>query len=278
MGVTNRPPANHPREARAGSETATNSRAYPVRISAAVSYIGHATLLVELAEVRVLTDPALRRRIGPIRRRAPAPRVEELEPLDALVVSHAHHDHLDPRSLRLLARDCPVIVPRGCGGILRHRGMREVIEVDAGDRIAVGSIFVEALPAVHDGRRYPLGHQRPALGYLLEGPSRVYFAGDTDLFPEMGELAGRVDVAALPVWGWGPRVPAGHLDPGRAARAVALIKPRIAVPIHWGTLFAVGVRRRVDPFAPARAFAGAVARLAPEVEVRVLAPGQRLTL
>ncbi len=226
----------------------------------------------------MLTDPSLRRRTGHIRRRVPAPRVEELEPLDALVVSHAHHDHLDPPSLRLLARDRPVIVPRGCGGILRRRGIQEVIEVDAGDRIAVGSTFIEALPALHDGRRYPLGRRQPALGYLLEGPSRVYFAGDTDVFAEMGELAGRVDVAALPVWGWGQRVPAGHLDPGRAARAVALIQPRIAVPIHWGTLFAVGVRHAADPFAPARAFARAVASVAPEVDVRVLAPGERLTL
>jgi len=226
----------------------------------------------------VLTDPALRQRIAHIRRRVPAPSLPELEPLDAVVVSHAHHDHLDPPSLRLVARDCPVIVPRGCGGILRRRRIREVIEVEPGDRIAVGGIFVEAVPALHDGRRYPTGRQRPALGYLLEAPPRVYFAGDTDLFPEMDELAGRVDVAALPVGGWGPRVPAGHLDPERAARAVALIQPRIAVPIHWGTLSAIGAARTADSFAPARAFSRAVARLAPQVDVRVLAPGERIAL
>lgn len=205
------------------------------------------------------------------------PRVEELEPLDAVVVSHAHHDHLDPPSLARVARDRPVIAPKGCGGILRRHGIREIIEVVAGDRLTLSGIRIEAVPALHDGRRYPLGPRRPALGYLIEGPSSVYFAGDTDVFPEMGELAGRVDVAAVPVSGWGPRVPAGHLDPARAARAVSLLRPRIAIPIHWGTLFAANARDRDDPEAPARAFASAAAELAPETEVRILSPGARLS-
>jgi L-ascorbate metabolism protein UlaG (beta-lactamase superfamily) len=87
-----------------------------------------------------------------------------------------------------------------------------------------------------------------------------------------------VDVAALPVSGWGPRVPAGHLDPVRAARAVAVIRPRIAVPIHWGTLSLVGTRPDPDPAAPTRQFARAVAEIAPATDVRVLQPGERLAL
>ena len=113
---------------------------------------------------------------------------------------------------------------------------------------------------------------------MLEGSVSVYFAGDTDLFDGMSELAGRVDVALLPVAGWGPRVPAGHLDPERAAEAVARIRPRIAVPIHWGTLRAWGAQRGLDPVAPARSFAEAVGRLAPATEVHVLMPGKRLAL
>jgi L-ascorbate metabolism protein UlaG (beta-lactamase superfamily) len=161
---------------------------------------------------------------------------------------------------------------------LRRRGIREVIEVQAGDRVAVGGTPIEAVPAVHDGRRYPVGPPRPALGFLIEGPVRTYFAGDTDLFCEMEELAGRVDVAALPVWGWGPRVPPGHLDPERAAQAAALIRPRTAIPIHWGTFLAIGSQRGMDPLDPPNAFAEAVARLAPDVEVRVLVPGERSVL
>lgn len=228
--------------------------------------------------MRLLTDPVLGGRVAHLRRRVPVPRVEELPPLDAVLVSHAHHDHLDPRSLRQIAGDFPVIAPRGCGAILRRSGAREVIEVEAGDRVSVGAISVEAVPALHDGRRYPIGPRLAALGFLLDGPARVYFAGDTDLFLGMSALAGRVDVAALPVWGWGPRIPPGHLDPERAARAAALIRPRIAIPIHWGTLTAPGAQRGVDPLAPPRAFARAVARSAPAVEVHILEAGERSVL
>jgi L-ascorbate metabolism protein UlaG (beta-lactamase superfamily) len=247
-------------------------------VSVAVSYIGHATLLIELGGRRVLTDPMLRRGVFHVRRRVAAPRVEDLVPLDAIVISHAHHDHLDTPSLRLVAAECPVIAPRGCEAIVRRGRPRSVIGVDAGDRVAVGGISVEAIPALHDGRRYPFGPQLAALGFLVEGPPSVYFAGDTDLFPQMRQLAGRVDVAALPVGGWGPRIPPGHLDPERAARAAALIEPRVVIPIHWGTLVPMGARPGVDPWAPPRAFESAVARLAPEVEVHVLAPGERLVL
>jgi L-ascorbate metabolism protein UlaG (beta-lactamase superfamily) len=171
-----------------------------------------------------------------------------------------------------------VIGPRGTAGILRRSRVGEAIEVEAGDRIEIGGVKVEAVPARHDGRRYPIGPGRAALGYLLGGSTSVYFAGDTDLYPEMAQLAGRVNVAALPVAGWGPSVGAGHLDPERAARAVALIQPDIAIPIHWGTMVALGAQRDADPFVPARDFAAAAKRHAPQVEVRILAPGERLAM
>ncbi len=245
---------------------------------ASVTYIGHSTLLVDLGGVRVLTDPLLRRRIIHLRRRVPLPESRELGSLNAILISHPHADHLDPPSLRALDAACPVVAPRGCARILRRAGVREAIEVEPGDRFEVGGAFVEAIEARHDGRRYPFGRRRPALGYLLEGPPSLFFAGDTDLFPEMAALSGRVDIAALPISGWGPDRPAGHLDPERAARAVALIQPRVAIPIHWGTMVAVGAQRGADPHAPPREFARAVAGVAPDVEVSVLAPGERLEL
>jgi L-ascorbate metabolism protein UlaG (beta-lactamase superfamily) len=247
-------------------------------VNAALTYVGHSTLLLELAGTRLLTDPVLGRGIGHIRRTAPAPRVDDLAVLDAVLVSHAHHDHLDPPSLRQVARECPVIAPRGCGTLLRRSGIPDVVEVDAGDRVPIGGLCVEAVPAVHDGRRYPIGRRLAALGFLVEGQVPVYFAGDTDLFPEMAALAGRVDVAALPVWGWGPRLPPGHLDPEGAARAASLVRPRIAVPIHWGTLTALGAQRDMDPLDPPRSFASAVARLAPGVDARIVMPGERTVL
>lgn len=244
----------------------------------ALTYAGHATVLAELANSRLLTDPLLGPGILHVRRRVPVPVVADLGPLTAILISHAHRDHLDYRSLRRLPVDCPLIVPRGCGVTARRGGPREVIELDEGDRVTVGDVVVEAVHADHDGRRNPFGEPVAALGYVLEGPVRVYFAGDTDLFSGMSDLAGRVDVALLPIGGWGPRVPAGHLDPARAAEAVARIRPKIAVPIHWGTLRAWGAQRGLDPLAPARAFADAVGQVAPATEVRILMPGQRVAL
>jgi L-ascorbate metabolism protein UlaG (beta-lactamase superfamily) len=243
-----------------------------------LTYVGHATVLIQLAGVRLLTDPLLGTGILHIRRRAPAPAVEDLGSLDAVLISHAHRDHLDHHSLRQLASGQPVIVPRGCASTIRGDGPHEVVEIDEGDRTPVGGLVVEAVHAAHDGRRYPFGHPTAALGYLVEGPCHVYFAGDTDLFDGMSALGGRVHVAVLPIWGWGPRVPGGHLDPVRAAEAVARIRPQIAVPIHWGTLRAWGAQRGLDPVAPARAFAEAVSRVAPETAVRILMPGERMTL
>jgi L-ascorbate metabolism protein UlaG (beta-lactamase superfamily) len=225
----------------------------------------------------VLTDPALRDRILHIHRAVPPARLDRLRDLDAVLISHAHHDHLDPPSLRMLDSDCPAIAPPGCRWPLLRGGFRKFIEVEAGDRVPLGELVVEVVPAAHDGRRYPLGRPRPALGFLLHGPPNIYFAGDTDLFGGMAELAGRVDVASLPVGGWGPRVPPGHLDPERAARAAALIRPRIAVPIHWGTL-TTGSRAAASHSRAPEKFVDAVARAAPEVDVRVLAPGERLAL
>jgi L-ascorbate metabolism protein UlaG (beta-lactamase superfamily) len=241
----------------------------------AVTYLGHATTVIEIDGVKLLTDPVLRNRIAHLRRYAPAPIADGLAP-DAVLVSHAHRDHLDLPSLRTVSRDCPIIVPRGCGRLAGGRA-REVIEVDAGGCVRVKTLEVEATPAKHDGRRNPLGRPTPALGYEVTGSLRVYFAGDTDLFPEMAALAGGLDLALLPVAGWGPKLGPGHLDPERAARAAALLRPRIAVPIHWGT-FAPPRGRPADPEAPALEFERQAARQAPEVDVRVLWPGERLRL
>jgi L-ascorbate metabolism protein UlaG (beta-lactamase superfamily) len=142
-------------------------------------------------------------------------------------------------------------------------------------------VEVTGVRAVHDGYRdVHWGEQIQALGYLLRrGGRTVYFAGDTDLFPGMAEL-GPVDVALLPIWGWGLSVGEGHLDPERAARALEMIRPGMAVPIHWGTFYPVGLRLlRPEPLTePAREFARLAARLAPGTEVRVLEPGAETSL
>jgi L-ascorbate metabolism protein UlaG (beta-lactamase superfamily) len=135
--------------------------------------------------------------------------------------------------------------------------------------------------AEHEGRRYKIGHPVDALGHDLNGGGRrVYFAGDTDLFDDMSELAEGLDVALLPIAGWGAHLHSGHLDPRRAAEAAAIMQPRVAVPIHWGTLLRVGLDRRHPELLtdPPREFEAQLAELAPGVEAGVLAPGETLEL
>lgn len=244
-----------------------------------VTWVGHATTLVELDGLRLLTDPVLRNRVGPLRRHGAPPPAGIGEDLDALLISHLHHDHADVPSLRRIDRRVPVLGPQGAGRLLEGLGYRAVSELRPGDSVAVGPITVTAVEADHPntGRFERDGE---AIGFLLEGSRSVYFAGDTDLFDGMRELAPGLDLALLPIWGWGPSIGPGHLDPERAARAAAMLSPRMAVPIHWGTLYPFGLARlRPGPLrAPPDRFTVAMRELAPQVEARVLAPGEALSL
>jgi L-ascorbate metabolism protein UlaG (beta-lactamase superfamily) len=244
-----------------------------------IRWLGHSTVLVGLDGVALLTDPLLRRRVLHLRRAVPV--IDEgLEELDAVVISHIHYDHLDLPSLRRLDRGVTVIVPKGAGRLIESRGFRSVEELEVDGVARVGSVRVRAVPAEHGSSRV-LGAKSDALGFVVEGRRRVYFAGDTDLFAGMAELAPGLDVALLPVWGWVPSLGAGHLDPRRAAEALALLRPRIAVPIHWGTYYPVhSTRLRLPGFLtePVREFERSAAELAPDVEVRVLPVGGELAL
>ena len=237
-----------------------------------ITYVGHGTVQLEAAGSRLLTDPVLRERVGHLRRIVPLREPDGLREPDAVLISHAHFDHLDVPSLRSL-RPCPVIAPRGCARQLARAGLRHVIEARPGERVMAGAIELSPVEVAHDGRRHPFSRAKQALAYVTQGPERVFFAGDTDVFDGMSELNGELDAALLPIWGWGPRVGKGHMDPVRAARAVELMKPRVAVPIHWGTLASPRAPWRGDPERPAREFAERVAAATPGVEVRVLRPG-----
>jgi len=245
---------------------------------ARVRYVGHATVLIELDGVRVLTDPVLRRRVLHLRRHS-LPEADALAGLDAVLISHAHWDHLDIPSLVRLRGTPRAIVPRGAGRLLRRSRFGEIVELDVGESADVGGVTVTATRADHDAGRGPLGVRAPALGYRLTGSKRVYFAGDTDLFGEMAELA-PLDLALLPVAGWGPRLPPGHMDAHRAAEALRLLEPRTAVPIHWGTYSLITKRRGSESVvrAPAEEFRRLAAELAPDVDVHVLAEGESLEL
>lgn len=243
----------------------------------AITWLGHATVLVEMDGVRVLTDPVLRHRIGPLVRIVPEP--EAVGSVDCVLLSHLHADHADLPSLRGLDRTGPIVAPHPGKAWLSHNGLGNVADLRAGETIALGELVVTATAATHDRRRRPFGPEADPVGYVVHGSRSVYFAGDTGLFLAMAELRGTIEVALLPIWGWGSGVGAGHLDPEGAAAASALIAPSMTIPIHWGTFALVRpVRRRGDPQRPAREFAGFARRYAPGVEVRTLAPGERIEL
>jgi L-ascorbate metabolism protein UlaG (beta-lactamase superfamily) len=253
--------------------SATAGSAGPARDR--IAFLGHATVLIELEGTRLLTDPLLRRRVAHLRHRAPAAREQVLEGVDAVLISHLHRDHLDIASLRMLGRQTPVLVSRGAGAWLRARGFANVIELGVGESDRLGPVEVTAVEARHDDRRMPGGPRAPALGFVVRGRRQVYFAGDTELFDEMAELATGLDVALLPVAGWGPRLGPGHMDARDAARAASMLRPRLAIPVHWGTLRPIiGPRAALDHADAPHEFARHLAQLAPDVEVRILQPGE----
>lgn len=246
-----------------------------------LTWLGHATVLIDLSGTRLLTDPVLRGRVAHLVRKGPVPAVPA--GLDAVLLSHLHRDHADVPTLRRIEQHVPVIGPRGTAAALRRARRADVREVAIGDVVEVTSdVRVRAVPARHDGRRSLVGGaDAEALGFLVEGGARVYFAGDTDLFDGMAHIGSEgLDVALLPVWGWGPGVGPGHMDPEHAARAVALLRPRVAVPVHWGTFLPLGLRRSHGHLlrTPGPAFAARAAELAPEVRTAVLVPGETLDL
>jgi L-ascorbate metabolism protein UlaG (beta-lactamase superfamily) len=239
-----------------------------------LTWLGHATVLVE-DRARVLTDPVLTGRLLHLHRRAGQTPAAAPPALDAVVVSHLHSDHLHLPSLRLLPRGTPVLVPRGSARLLRRTGV-EPIEISHGDSVSVGGATITAVPAHHAGSRWPWSRLHcAALGYVIVGNGATYFAGDTVAFPEMATLHPGLDVALLPVGGWGPWLRGGHLDPESAALSLRALAPRVAVPVHYGTLWPMGLRwMRPDVFhQPGRRFAAHARASAPAVEIRVVAPG-----
>lgn len=245
-----------------------------------VTYIGHATVLIEMDGIRLLTDPLLRDRAGLLRRHGPPPDPEWRRDIDAVLVSHTHYDHLDVPSLRLLGRSAALLVPEGAAERLRAEGFERIEELRPGQTSAGLAVEVTSTHARHSVSRILPGPTSDCLGFIVRGSHCIYFPGDTGLFPEMADLAGDIDLALLPVWGWGPNLRGLHLNPREAAEALTLLRPRMAVPIHWGTFAPIGLAWLRPRFLtrPPHEFAQHAAQLAPQVEIRILAPGEATAL
>lgn len=255
----------------------------PVAAGCTITWWGHAAAEIALDGARFVTDPLLRRHIGPLHSAGHRPPRDDLAGVDAVLLSHLHRDHTDLPSLARFGASTRVFLPVGAGPLVSRRVHGAVAELRVDESATVGPVTVRALFADHGGRRHRGGPDAGALGYLLTGTRTVYFAGDTDLFLGMRSITGgpvdrRLDVALLPVSGWGLTLGPGHLDPVRAAQALSMLRARIAIPVHWGTL-RVPLLWRTRPgryVTPAAEFAARAATAAPGCRVVVPAPGERV--
>ncbi|GAA3627015.1 MBL fold metallo-hydrolase [Kineosporia mesophila] len=246
-----------------------------------ISWLGHSTVLLEAGGARILTDPLLLRHNGPLRRRGARPSSIVWEKPDVVLLSHLHHDHAELRSLRRVA-PAPVLTAPANAAWLRARGLNGTgLEPEQVHDVPGTKAQVRLVRADHGHR--PMPHRPNAVnGHLVTAPGlSVWLAGDTSLHEEMERLpelaGGRIDLAVVPIGGWGPRLSGGHMDPEQAALACARVGARAAVPVHWGTLRAPVVGRFprgwMDAGGPA--FARALERVAPDCRPMVLGLGEQ---
>ena len=170
------------------SPSASSALAASSAFGAKLTYVGHATVLIEMDGVRVLTDPLLRRNLGPLLRHGKMPDLAAIRDVDAILISHAHIDHLDLGSLRRLDRTARILVPRGCGSTVERIGFAAVDELDIGDVFKIGKLTVRATAADHATKRTPLKRLGLSMGLVVDGSQSIYFAGDTGLFSDMDEI------------------------------------------------------------------------------------------
>ncbi|MBC7894474.1 MAG: MBL fold metallo-hydrolase [Cytophagaceae bacterium] len=215
-----------------------------------VTWINHASVLVQLDGINIITDPIYSDRaspfswIGPRRHRGPGIAFDELPPIDLVVVSHNHYDHMDvPTLQRLQARDgAPVLVGLGNTAYLAARGVTGTRDMDWWDEIPVGAVRVTAAPSQHWSARFR-GDRRRTLwaAYMIEGPSgRVYFGGDTGYgrhFALTKERLGAPDIALLPIGAFMPVwfMRPAHMSPGEAVQASRDLGAAMTMPMHYGT-------------------------------------------
>jgi len=212
------------------------------------TWLGHSSVLLELDGVVVLTDPHFGPRSSPFRgagpkRWYPAPlALEDLPPLDAVLISHDHYDHLDHTTLQRMADwDTRFIVPLGVGGHLQRWGVprERITELDWWDELQLGEVRLACVPARHaSGRRMVTRDRTLWAGYALVGPRhRVYVSGDTGLFPALeviGTRYGPFDLTMIEVGQYNDSWPDWHLGPEQAVLAHRMVRGKTMLPVHWG--------------------------------------------
>ncbi len=214
-----------------------------------VTYIGHATLLLEIGGARILTDPNFDPKLGGILPRVAAPGIalEKLPSLDAILLTHAHADHLSFETLERLPSTSPLFAPPVIAKWLRRLGFAHAVDLPPGESTSVCDVEIYAASATHHGNRYGFDRWRRAANmYLLDAGETIFFAGDTALAEDTHYLVKRVlwqtgrqlDLALLPIgyapW-WKPGFRKGHLTHEDALTLFERLHARVLVPYHWGT-------------------------------------------
>jgi L-ascorbate metabolism protein UlaG (beta-lactamase superfamily) len=245
-----------------------------------IQRVVHASVLLDFDGARVLTDPWFTERPG--YRHGEPSAVEsaaDLPPLEGIVISHGHHDHCDlPALARYPHKDVPIAVVRGLAGRVRAAGFENVVELDPWQTTTFGPVTVTAAPA---------SHGVPEVTFVLSGAGRnVFFGADTLRVPELDEVARRfpdLDLALLPINGLRVR-PMGNrqvvMDAAQAAELTSVLRPRLAVPIHYAfTAGPIGdrVMVKVDRDRP-DLYRDAAGDIAPDTDVHILPPGRQLQL
>jgi L-ascorbate metabolism protein UlaG (beta-lactamase superfamily) len=217
----------------------------------AITWIGHSTFLVRIAGLTILTDPYVTDwatpipGLGPKRYAPPGIAIERLPPIDLVIVSHNHYDHLDAKTLeRLPGKDrVQIVVPLGVGEIFAKRGFANIRELDWGDTTALGPLTITALPAIHWSRRTAADENRTLwASFKIEGAGRkLFFPGDTGygpVFAKIGQEHGPFDLLFAPIGSYEPKVimHASHTTPEQAVQLGRDIGAKRLVAIHWGTV------------------------------------------
>lgn len=220
-----------------------------------ISWIGHSTFLIRLGEINILTDPVFSKRVSPFsfagpRRKVPLGfEISDLPPIDVVIVSHAHYDHLDIKTLDLLPNktSITVVVPLGLGKYFTKRNYGLVHEVDWYDDVQVGELKVTAYPAIHWSNRTPFDVNKTLwMSYGLSvGDISLFHTGDTgihertfkDIGIDMQAKHGGCDVGLLSIGAYSPRsfMRGAHMDPEEGFRVGKQIGCKTMVPMHWGT-------------------------------------------
>lgn len=212
-----------------------------------VTWFGHSIALIELGGARFLTDPVWSERVspytwlGPMRWYPPPMALEDLPPIDAVLISHDHYDHLDTATIQaLIGRVEHFVVPLGVGAHLEYWGVpaSQIIELDWWQDVEVAGVTLTATPARHASGRIVIDNDRTLwMGFALRSKEHaVYFSGDTGLFPELkdiGDRLGPFDVTMIEVGAYGADWPDWHIGPEQAVLAHNWVRGDVLLPVHW---------------------------------------------